>query len=127
MDDLSDLICHEPTNPTIAPYAKMAEVTLRVTASAANEIGETLIQDTVDKILARDGQYFYGYGDDNSLANVVVNQLIDRKLSITAAESLTAGEFQKHDWKCSRCFSRFSRRICDVRERSQTSVAFDPV
>lgn len=94
VDDLSDLIDHQ-TNPTIAPYAKMAEVTLRVTASAANEDqAETLIQDTVDKILARDGQYFYGYGDDNSLANVVVNQLIDRKLSITAAESLTAGEFQ---------------------------------
>ena len=126
VDDLSDLIDHQ-TNPTIAPYAKMAEVTLRVTASAANEDqAETLIQDTVDKILARDGQYFYGYGDDNSLANVVVNQLIDRKLSITAAESLTAGEFQSTIGS-SRCFSRFSRRICDVRERSQTSVAFDPV
>lgn len=92
--DLADLIDHQ-TNPTIAPYAKMAEVTIRVTASAADEQqAAAMIQRTVDQILARDGQYFYGYGDDNSLANVVVNQLIDRHLSVTAAESLTAGEFQ---------------------------------
>lgn len=92
--DLADLIDHQ-TNPTIAPYAKMAEVTLRVTASADSESeAETLIDQTVDKILAREGRYFYGYGDDNSLASVVVNQLIDQNLSLTAAESLTAGEFQ---------------------------------
>lgn len=92
--DLADLIDNQ-TNPTIAPYAKMAEVTLRVTASATNEKqADELIQGVVDQIMARDGQYFYGYGDDNSLANVVVNQLIDRQLSVTAAESLTAGEFQ---------------------------------
>lgn len=92
--DIADLIDHQ-TNPTIAPYAKIAEVTLRVTASAADEAtADALIQKTVAKILARDGQYFYGYGDDNSLAKVVVNQLIDRQLSVTAAESLTAGEFQ---------------------------------
>lgn len=92
--DLSDLIDHQ-TNPTIAPYAKMTEVTLRITASAKDEqrAGE-MIQDVVNQILAKDGQYFYGYGDDNSLANVVVQQLITRKLSVTAAESLTAGEFQ---------------------------------
>ncbi|GAX04352.1 damage-inducible protein CinA [Secundilactobacillus pentosiphilus] len=92
--DIADLIDHQD-NPTIAPYAKLAEVTLRVTASAADEAAaDALIQKTVDKILARDGRYFYGYGDDNSLAKVVVNQLIDRQLSVTAAESLTAGEFQ---------------------------------
>lgn len=92
--DIADLIDHQ-TNPTIAPYAKVAEVTLRVTASAADEASaNVLIQQTVDKILKRDGQYFYGYGDDNSLAKVVVSQLIDRQLSVTAAESLTAGEFQ---------------------------------
>lgn len=94
VDDLADLI-DKQTNPTIAPYAKMAEVTLRVTASATDEAqAETLIQGVVDEILARDGQYFYGYGDDNSLANVVVSQLIEQQLSVTAAESLTAGEFQ---------------------------------
>ncbi|MTV82992.1 competence/damage-inducible protein A [Secundilactobacillus folii] len=92
--DLADLIDHQ-TNPTIAPYAKMAEVTLRVTAAAQDEQrANELIEQTVDKILKRDGQYFYGYGDDNSLTQVVINQLIDRKLSVTAAESLTAGEFQ---------------------------------
>jgi len=94
VSDLADLIDHQ-TNPTIAPYAKAAEVTLRVTASATDKNqADALIQGMVDQILAIDGEYFYGYGDDNTLASVVVNQLIDRKLSVTAAESLTAGEFQ---------------------------------
>ncbi|MFC6253246.1 competence/damage-inducible protein A [Secundilactobacillus hailunensis] len=94
VSDLADLIDHQ-TNPTIAPYAKAAEVTLRVTASSTDkQQADTLIQGMVNQILAIDGQYFYGYGDDNTLASVVVNQLIDRKLSVTAAESLTAGEFQ---------------------------------
>lgn len=92
--DLQDLIENQ-TNPTIAPYAKTAEVTLRVTATANDEQAAlALIDQTITQIMARDGQYFYGYGDDNSLASVVVKQLIDRKLSITAAESLTAGQFQ---------------------------------
>ena len=45
-------------------------------------------------VLNRVGNYFYGYGDDNSLQNVVVTELIKNDLSISAAESLTAGLFQ---------------------------------
>lgn len=92
--ELSDLIDHQ-TNPTIAPYAKVNEVTLRITARATEKaVGEQLLREMTATIMARVGDYFYGFGDDNSLAQVVVNELIDRKLSITAAESLTAGRFQ---------------------------------
>ena len=42
----------------------------------------------------RDGQYFYGYGDDNSLAKELVKTLAANDMQITAAESLTAGAFQ---------------------------------
>ncbi len=47
-----------------------------------------------EKIQERVGEYFYGYGDDNSLAKVVVELLKANKQTVTAAESLTAGAFQ---------------------------------
>lgn len=91
---LSDLI-DKQTNPTIAPYAKVNEVTLRLTAQAQDEAaGTKLLDQMTATIKSRVGDYLYGYGDDNSLAAVVVNQLIQRQLSITGAESLTAGKFQ---------------------------------
>lgn len=83
------------TAVTIAPYAKTNEVTLRLSAQAETESAAKAAIDQVDQqIKALIGRYFYGYGDDNSLVNVVVKQLIDANLSITAAESLTAGLFQ---------------------------------
>lgn len=39
-------------------------------------------------------EYMYGYGEDNSLAKVVFENILNRKLTISAAESLTAGMFQ---------------------------------
>jgi len=90
----SDLIDRQ-TNPTIAPYAKRHEVTLRLTAKTTQTAtAEQLLDQMVTTIKARVGDYLYGYGDDNSLANVVVHGLIARRLTITGAESLTAGEFQ---------------------------------
>lgn len=83
------------TAVTIAPYAKTNEVTLRLSAQAETESAAKAAIDQVDQqIKTLIGRYFYGYGDDNSLVNVVVKQLIDANLSITAAESLTAGLFQ---------------------------------
>lgn len=80
---------------TIAPYAKTNEVTLRLSAQAATKAAaKTELDRTEAEIQARVGEYCYGYGDDNSLEAVVVHRLIEANLSITAAESLTAGEFQ---------------------------------
>ncbi|CAM3028338.1 competence/damage-inducible protein A [Lactiplantibacillus plajomi] len=92
--DLQTLI-DQQGNVTIAPYAKTNEVTLRISAQADTQEAATRALDDVEtKIRAKVGDYFYGYGDDNSLAQVVINAMIAGKLSLTAAESLTAGEFQ---------------------------------
>ncbi|MGM0126264.1 nicotinamide-nucleotide amidase [Enterococcus sp. AZ194] len=92
--DLADLI-DEQTNPTIAPYAKENEVTLRITVKTADESkGARLLKETEEKIIARVGEFFYGYGDENSLAEVVVDLLRSTGKTVTAAESLTAGLFQ---------------------------------
>lgn len=91
---LDDLIENQ-TNPTIAPYAKDNEVTLRLTASAKDEQeAQHLLDGLESKIAKRCGQYLYGYGDDNSLAQVVMTKLREKNLTITAAESLTGGQLQ---------------------------------
>ncbi len=92
---IDDLIANQ-TNPTVAPYIKPNEVTLRLTAKAANEVIANQLLDALESQIQQrvGGAYFYGYGDDNSLPNEVVQKLIKRDISITAAESLTAGLFQ---------------------------------
>lgn len=90
-----DQLIEQQTNPTLATYAKDGEVTLRITASAATAAGaKQLLDDSEAQVQALAGEFFYGYGDDNSLAKVVVAQLVKHNLTITAAESLTAGLFQ---------------------------------
>ncbi|USS91252.1 competence/damage-inducible protein A [Fructilactobacillus carniphilus] len=93
-DCLHSLIAGQQ-NPTLATYAKQNEVTLRITASGSNEgTVVQLLDETEQQVLHLAGQYFYGYGDDNSLEQVVVHLLQRRQLTITAAESLTSGLFQ---------------------------------
>ncbi|MFS9297858.1 competence/damage-inducible protein A [Streptococcus oralis] len=98
---LADLIDNQ-TDPTLAPYAKTGEVTLRLSTKAVGqEQADQALDILEDQILNR--QTFegislrdicYGYGEETSLASVVVEELKKRKKSITAAESLTAGLFQ---------------------------------
>ena len=93
--ELDDLI-NGQTNPTIAPYAKVGEVTLRLTAQAdSKESAKEILDETEQVISKRVGQYLYGYGDDNSLPKVVVEKLKQRVLTVSASESLTGGSFQK--------------------------------
>ncbi|MGX7204622.1 competence/damage-inducible protein A [Enterococcus pingfangensis] len=92
--ELAEMIEHQ-SNPTIAPYAKPNEVTLRITAKTEDAISaNTLLDQAEAEILAKVGEFFYGYGEENSLVEVVVGLLKENQATITAAESLTAGEFQ---------------------------------
>ncbi|HSO58305.1 MAG TPA: competence/damage-inducible protein A [Paenisporosarcina sp.] len=82
------------TNPTIAPLASDGEVTLRVTAkTSSEEEAWKLINVTQQLLLSRVGDYLYGYNDD-SLASSAARVLIEQGLTISVAESLTAGLFQ---------------------------------
>ncbi|MEK4629479.1 MAG: competence/damage-inducible protein A [Solibacillus sp.] len=95
--ELEDRIQHildEQTNPTVAPLASDGEVTLRITAKSPDEHqAMQLINTKKQEILALVGEYHYGDNDD-SLASKLVEMLIERNLTISAAESLTAGLFQ---------------------------------
>lgn len=98
---LTDLIDNQ-TDPTIAPYAKTGEVTLRLSTKADDVTSAKAKLDALEhKILAKKTlnsipleQLLYGYGDDNSMARVVFDLLKEKHKTITAAESLTAGLFQ---------------------------------
>ncbi|WP_461226889.1 competence/damage-inducible protein A [Lacticaseibacillus suihuaensis] len=92
--ELADLIDAQ-TNPTLATYIKDTEVTLRITAKAQTQAAAQALIDPLEQtVLGRVGQYFYGYGDANSLEAELVKALAASHCTITAAESLTAGAFQ---------------------------------
>ncbi len=89
--ELLDLIDAQ-TNPTIATYAKVGEVHLRVTARAANaEEGEKLLRPVVKEIRRRFGAAVYTTREDETLEMVVVRLLKKYELTVTTAESCTGG------------------------------------
>lgn len=91
---LADVIAQQ-SDPTIALYAQHGEVTIRLASRAnTNAEAEKKLMQCANVILERAGQYYYGHGADNSLANVLVQKLQQAHLTIAAAESLTAGLFQ---------------------------------
>ncbi|GEL15824.1 competence/damage-inducible protein A [Pediococcus cellicola] len=88
---LADLIQHQK-NPTIAPYAKQNEVTLRLTAWVQTEKeAQSQLADLDNQIQVRVGQYFYGYGEHNSLSHVVADKLRANKITISTSEGFTGG------------------------------------
>ena len=98
---LADLIDHQ-TDPTLASYAKTGEVTLRLSTKAVSQEKADQALDILENQIL-DRQTFeghslrdicYGYGEESSLASVVVEELKKCGKTITAAESLTAGLFQ---------------------------------
>ncbi|MBU5486059.1 competence/damage-inducible protein A [Clostridium sp. MSJ-11] len=84
-------IIDNQSNPTVAPYAKDNEVTLRITAKANNkEEGEKLIAPVENEIRNILGDNIYGINED-TLEGVVGEILIENNLTISVAESCTGG------------------------------------
>ncbi len=84
-------IIENQTNPTIAPYAGDAEVKLRITASAdSTEKAKELILPVEKQIRIKVGDYIYGT-DNDTLEKVAVQKLIEKKLTLSTAESCTGG------------------------------------
>lgn len=89
-EKIKDLIVRQ-SNPTIAPLAKMGEVTLRITAKAQDlETAKKLIGPVEKEIEKRVGEYLYGY-DGEQIEDIVARMLISGKISISIAESCTGG------------------------------------
>ena len=94
-EEIIDII-KEQSNPTVAPYAKDTEVTLRITAKATSkEEAINLINPVVHKIQDRVGSYIYSEGDI-SLEDTVAEILVNKNLTISVAESCTGGMVSSH-------------------------------
>lgn len=90
---LSDLM--DAQNPTVAPYAETAGLHLRLTARCQSRAeGEKMLAPVEAEIEKRVGEYIY-CREDRSLADVVVGMLLEKNMTISAAESCTGGLFAK--------------------------------
>ncbi|HEM3178190.1 TPA: competence/damage-inducible protein A [Streptococcus suis] len=93
---LADLI-DKQTDPTLAPYAKVGEVTLRLSTKAdSQEEANVRLNQLEEEILQRDHlrDFFYAYGDDNSLVKTVATLLEEEKQSLGILEHGTGGLLQ---------------------------------
>ena len=91
-EDIQDMI-QAQTNPTIAPYAKVGEVHLRITAKASDEKeGKKLIKPVVRELKRRFGRNIFATEAEKTLEEAVVDMLRDQQLTLALAESCTGGE-----------------------------------
>ena len=91
-------ILEEQTNPTVALYAKEAEVMVRVTAGASSEDEcIKLLDKKIEEISSICGKYIYLIGDDSisssqtEMDRVVAELLVKNDITISVAESCTGG------------------------------------
>lgn len=79
------------SNPTVAPYAKPGAVEVRITAKASRvEEAEAMIDEMDRKLVEVLGDRVFGR-DEETLEQIVVRELISRKLTLATAESCTGG------------------------------------
>ena len=88
---VADLM-EQQSNPTLAPYAKTGEVHFRVTAKAKDqETADQLIQPVLEELFRRFGKNIYTTEETVTLEEAVVSLLKEKNMTVTTAESCTAG------------------------------------
>ena len=115
LDDLMD----SAQNPSLAPYAKAAEVQLRITAKAETaEMCETLMAPLLAEVRRRLGEHICGVdmGDPEVCA---VKTLKARSLTVSAAESCTGGLIAKRITDVAGGIGGFSRGRGVLYQRGQ--------
>ncbi len=79
------------SNPTVAPYASLGEVKLRVSALATSiPQAREIVQPVEEKLKLIAGKHYFG-ADDDTLASVVGQLLIASNQTLSVAESCTGG------------------------------------
>lgn len=88
---ISDMIAAQ-SNPTIATYAKIGEVHIRVSAKGESESeAKKLVKPVVKELKARFGNNIYTTDEDVTLEKAVVDLLIGNDLNVATVESCTGG------------------------------------
>ena len=78
-------------NPTVAPYANLGEVKLRITARAKNDLEANNIIKPIKEKLKKDFSKFIFGEDNDTLPSVLIKELTKRNETIVFAESCTGG------------------------------------
>jgi len=78
-------------NPTVAPYANLGEVKIRITARAKNDLEAKNIIKPVKEKLKKDFSKFIFGEDNDTLPSVLIKELTKRNQTIVFAESCTGG------------------------------------
>lgn len=80
------------TDPTIATYAKIGEVHIRVTTKATNEKeAKKKIKPIIQELKNRFGDAVYTTKEEVTLEKAIIDLLIEKELSFSCAESCTGG------------------------------------
>ena len=88
-EEIEDLL--ESKNPTIAPYANIGEVKLRITAKAESQKeAEQIIIPFYRKLKEKFSKFIYGENDE-SLPLIIIRELLKREETVVFAESCTGG------------------------------------
>ncbi|MDC3203135.1 competence/damage-inducible protein A [Prochlorococcus sp. AH-716-C14] len=78
-------------NPTVAPYANLGEVKIRITARAKNDLEAKNIIKPIKEKLKKDFSKFIFGEDNDTLTSVLIKELTKRNETIVFAESCTGG------------------------------------
>jgi len=117
-DRLIDLV-DKQTNPTIAPYAKDGEVTLRITASYPKQGDhEDLITPVENEIRNRLGDAVYS-NDNSTLDEVAAKLLLESGTTIALAESCTGGLLSSRLTEIAGISEVFDRAVITYSNRSK--------
>lgn len=121
-DMLIDLIDAQ-TNPTIAPYAKDGEVTLRITARYEKDSTkeEDIITPVEDEIRRRLGDAVYS-NENRNLEEVAAKLLMESRLTLALAESCTGGLLAAKLTEIPGISAVFDRAIVTYSNRSKVEV-----
>ncbi|MGE5614224.1 MAG: competence/damage-inducible protein A [Bacillota bacterium] len=119
MEEMLMDIIESQSNPTIAPYAKEGEVTLRITARyEKNDATEDLIAPVENEICRRLGDKVYSR-DNSSLDEVAAKLLMESGLTLSVAESCTGGLFASRLTEIPGISAVFDRAIVTYSNRSK--------
>ncbi len=96
LEELLGDLMQTATNPTVAPYCKMGEVRLRVTASSTDVAEASRMCDEMIARIEKSeiGQYIYGI-DADTMEMATVKALSAKGLTLALAESCTGGLIAK--------------------------------
>lgn len=85
-------LMEQQSNPTLAPYAKTGEVHFRVTAKAEDEkSADALMQPMLEELSRRFENNIYTTEENVTLEDAIVSLLKEKNMTLTTAESCTAG------------------------------------